>query len=473
MKLAVADYEAMSRPRYGAANPERIENALWEHVIRDRLGGYAVRQQFGDRRRPHPRSAATSAYREQDNGPVWSWERMGRTSTTLPDGRIVHVAGEHEDFYDPDFCIFNDVVVEHPDGRLEIFGYAKEDFPPTDFHTATLVGDAIILIGSVGYRDLRRYGECQVFRLDTATWRMQRIATSGEGPGWIAQQAAEYDGGDTILVLGGRVERIVAGNGEQGGTELVRNDRLYELKLDTWAWRPVEHGDERYFAVSTADYRQGHAPRLGRANPERVDNPFWREMLSRNWSPGRARLHFGDASPSRPSTPEGYRNLQPIAEVVWTAVREGGAEVTLDDGRHLTIGGEFMEMGEEWADRWIYNDIVVRHPDGSIDMLAYPADALPPMHGAWATLSGGRVLVFGNVSRHEPGPRRTAAVALDPATLQARILDTVSTSPVVHTYSGPTRADATELVFWIVKRTREEETRFVSFDLQTLQWRQH
>jgi hypothetical protein len=54
-------------------------------------------------------------------------------------------------------------------------------------------------------------------------------------------------------------------------------------------------------------------------------------------------------------------------------------------------------------------------------MLAYPADALPPMHGPWATLSGGRILLFGNVSRHEPGVRRTAAIELDPETLEARV----------------------------------------------------
>ena len=471
MKLSTADYQALSRPRYGAASPERIDNTLWEHIIRNRLGGYSVRQEFGDARRPHPKSDATSAYREQENGPVWSWDRMGRTSTTLSDGRIVYVAGEHEDFYDPDFCIFNDVVVAHPDGKIEIFGYPKDVFPPTDFHTAILIRDAIILIGSVGYRDLRRFGACQVFRLDTETWRMERIATSGEGPGWLAHHGAEHDGADTIVVFGGRVEQVAGCNGEPSGTETVRNDSLFALDLDRFAWRRIEHGDERFFPVSMADYHKGRSPRWGAANPERVDNPFWHEMLRRNWSPGRARLHFGDAPPQRARMPEATRPLQPIENVVWTAVREGGAVVTLENGRQLTIGGEFMDMGDEWADRWVYNDVIVRHPDDTIEMLAYPADALPPMHGPWATLSGGRILVFGNVSRHEPGVRRTAAIELDPETLEARVLDTISTSPVVHTYSGPVSADDTKLTFWIVKRTREEETRYVSFDLQTLKWR--
>jgi len=472
VKLSTADYEALSRPRYGAANPERIENALWEQIIRNGWDGYTVRKSFGDARRPHPKSDSTSAYREQENGPVWSWDRMGRTSTTLPDGRVLHVAGEHEDFYDPDFCIFNDVVVAHPDGQIEIYGYPRQVFPPTDFHTATLVDDAIILIGSVGYRDLRRIGECQVFRLDTATWRIDRIATSGEGPGWIAHHSAEYEGGASIHVLGGRIERAKAADGGSAATEIVRNDELYELSLDTFAWQKIAHGDERIFPVRTDAYRKGRSPRFGTANPERVDNLFWREMLRRNWRPGRARLHFGDPPPQRPSDAETIHARRPIAEVVWTAVREGAATLALEDGRQLTIGGEFLDFGAEWADRWVYNDIIVRHPDGTIEMLIYPADVFPPLHGPWATMTGGRVLVFGNVSRYEPGPRRTIALALDPETLKATICDTVCTQPAVRTGAGPHRADADEVVFSIVRRTQDEPTRYASFDLKTLKWRQ-
>ena len=77
----------------------------------------------------------------------------------------MQVAGEHEDGYDPDFCIYNDVIVHHPDGRLEIIGYPESLFPPTDFHTATLVGDRIIVIGSLGYQGSRVYGTTPVFAL--------------------------------------------------------------------------------------------------------------------------------------------------------------------------------------------------------------------------------------------------------------------------------------------------------------------
>jgi hypothetical protein len=60
--------------------------------------------------------------------------------------------GEHEDHYDPDFFIHNDVVVRTPDGEVAIYGYPTEVFLPTDFHTATLLPASIVLIGSLGYR---------------------------------------------------------------------------------------------------------------------------------------------------------------------------------------------------------------------------------------------------------------------------------------------------------------------------------
>ncbi|KAK4148918.1 hypothetical protein C8A00DRAFT_19337 [Chaetomidium leptoderma] len=51
--------------------------------------------------------------------PVFCFCRFGRTETKLPDGRIVYIAGEHEDYYDPDFNIYNDVVVVHRHGAVQ------------------------------------------------------------------------------------------------------------------------------------------------------------------------------------------------------------------------------------------------------------------------------------------------------------------------------------------------------------------
>jgi hypothetical protein len=196
------------RTRYGTGNPERVENALWTLAMERDLTGSGLRRHLGldldDRRLQHRYWHST--YRDTAPGPFWSWRRFGRTTTLLPDGRRIHVAGEHEDSYDLDFCIYNDVVVEDPDGRVTFFLYPRDIFPPTDFHSATLVGRNIILIGSLGYSDLRRVGETQVLTLDTDTLRIDPVMTRGEGPGWISRHAvAEWSQG-AIAVMGGKVQ---------------------------------------------------------------------------------------------------------------------------------------------------------------------------------------------------------------------------------------------------------------------------
>src|SRR5688572_8824689 len=111
--------------------------------------------------------------------------RYGQSQTVLPDGRTILIAGEHEDFYDPDFYIYNDVVVWHPDDRIDIVGYPASDFPPTDFHSATLFGDRLILLGSAGYVEYRRPGFTPALALDIHSLRIEPIETTGENPGWI------------------------------------------------------------------------------------------------------------------------------------------------------------------------------------------------------------------------------------------------------------------------------------------------
>ncbi len=125
--------------------------------------------------------------------------------TPLPDGRVIEIAGEHEDYYDPDFCIYNDVFVHDRKGNCDIYIYPREVFPPTDFHTATLAGEHIYIIGNLGYLEDRRPGYTQVFRLDIKTLKVERLETRGAMPGWISKHKASYDGQSVITVKNGKI----------------------------------------------------------------------------------------------------------------------------------------------------------------------------------------------------------------------------------------------------------------------------
>jgi ankyrin repeat protein len=196
--------------RFGAKNPERMSLPFWEAMIRCGISAYEAQFRFevgGPVPKPvraglytHDRVRTQSRFAE----PVWCAQRYGQSLTLLPDGRAVQIGGEHEDFYDPDFCIYNDVFVHECDGSVSVYGYPESVFPPTDFHTATLVGDSIYVIGSLGYQGTRKFGETPVYRLNVHTLRMDRLQASGEAPGWIFEhRAASITHG--IRVWGGSV----------------------------------------------------------------------------------------------------------------------------------------------------------------------------------------------------------------------------------------------------------------------------
>ncbi len=206
-------------PRFGLANPETIDNPYWNEMVRTMLSAWAARDQL---------SVASTSF------PSWCFHRFGMSLTLLPDGRAVHIGGEHEDFYDPDFCIYNDVVVHERNGKFRIYGYPAEVFPPTDFHTANYHAESIIILGGLGYQDERQYGTTPVYRLDCRTWRINSQPTSGNGPGWIHKHRASIVGNE-LRISGGKILDV-----HDGRERMIDNQKLYRLSLSTFTWHLEE-----------------------------------------------------------------------------------------------------------------------------------------------------------------------------------------------------------------------------------------
>jgi hypothetical protein len=256
-------FDEQRRPKFGNANPERMELAFWDWMIRGAappatahpgiLDDVGLMFREGVLRSVHGPWRARDHFRiplNREEGPIWTFDRMGRTCTRLADGRMLCVGGEHEDYYDPDFHIYNDVVAFRADGEFEVYGYPREIFPPTDFHTATLIRNRVILIGCLGYPDERAPGVTPVYALDTATYRIEKIASSGEMPGWIFEHDAEFRRGQQVIVIKGG-EQVVE---SRSGRQLTRrNVDDYELDVRTWAWRRVTHRNWRQFSIRQED----------------------------------------------------------------------------------------------------------------------------------------------------------------------------------------------------------------------------
>lgn len=254
------DYLAGKNRRFGVGNPEHITNPFWLAMVRAGGSAWQASQKFAD----------TST---KERLPVWCYQRFGRTTTLLDDGRIIEIAGEHEDHYDPDFCIYNDVTEFRTDGSIRIFGYPEHIFLPTDFHTATLVEDCIVIIGCLGYPQARQFGRTPVYRLNFTTFEMQPVETSGDQPGWIHRHKARLEGRSRLIVSGGQIERGL-------DTPSAENIGDWSLDLSTWVWTRISDRKWPQWTFMRADRKPNHLWQIRQALWTR--NANWKEEFQKD-----------------------------------------------------------------------------------------------------------------------------------------------------------------------------------------------
>lgn len=234
MEVSTEVFEQQRHPRFGRSNPEHMQLAFWEWMVRSKHGTY------------HARSHFNVEFKLED-GPIWTFDRMGATSTRLPDGRLICIGGEYEDFYDPDFYIYNDVTIFSGSDQIEIFGYPKEVFPPTDFHTATLWNGKVIIVGGLGYPAERQTGFTPVYAFGLDDYRISQIRTHGEMPGWIYRFRCDLLS-DQIIIRDGEIFE------ERNGRKYYRNNiEDYALDLTSGAWKRITNRNWPHFLIQRMD----------------------------------------------------------------------------------------------------------------------------------------------------------------------------------------------------------------------------
>ena len=216
-----------------------MNNPVWEWLIQTRLSAYQANTLLNG-------PPSTQA------GPCWCFDRFGQSRTELPDGRVALIGGEHEDYYDADFYIYNDLVLTSDSALPEIYGYPLDAFPATDFHSATLIDNAVLLIGNLGYPEHRQAGVTQVLCVDLPTLRISKFESTGDNPGWIHDHTATLaDDGSAILLHGGKVDLC-------DGTSLVENIDDWCLKVGTWRWERLSNKAWPRFEVCRMDRGPNH-----------------------------------------------------------------------------------------------------------------------------------------------------------------------------------------------------------------------
>lgn len=214
------EFMAGRKVRFGQYNPELADVPFWNMMIRKGWSAYAADEHYG-----------TNLFR---SGPTWCFERYGMSQTLVYDKFVVYVGGEHEDSYDPNFQIYNDVIVRSLGGEVWVYTYSRDVFPPTDFHTATYiknshssVDESLILIGGLGYKDERQWWHTPVYQLSLRNLSIMKLDIRGPEPGWIWNHTAILEGGVIHIHSGKRLT-------DNGKT--LKNNREARLDILSQTW---------------------------------------------------------------------------------------------------------------------------------------------------------------------------------------------------------------------------------------------
>jgi len=204
--ISNAEFGAGKAPRFGRTNPQVMNLPFWEAMTRSCCSSWSAGEIFeGD-----------SFYSRK--GSIWCNDRAGQTWTVFPDGRLVQIGGCDADGWQS----YNDVIVFSPDGAITIYGYPEEIFPSIDYHSSTVVDNWIYILSCSDSK------VTAVFRLDTVTFHMEAVATTGSGPGNISRPRTRLIEDSKLRVEGGRVYRK---------REWEPSDRVFELDLTTNHWQ--------------------------------------------------------------------------------------------------------------------------------------------------------------------------------------------------------------------------------------------
>lgn len=229
-------------------NPTPIHDPVLYWIIQHRYAGYQLRDLI---------EAHTTLEPEY---PVWCFDRMVQSCTSLPDGRQILISGEHEDFYDPDFFIYNDVVVIHPDGQIELFEYPLDQFPPTDFHT-TIFDESrhrLIIVGNISHPEYRQTHTTQVAVLDLNTMQISMPTTTGHAPNWLSACQLEWHiAGEVLKISQGQVMNSHI-------SACTKNLSDWFLDVQTWEWSKSDLPAPQHWCFYRSDLNWMHLYEMSR-----------------------------------------------------------------------------------------------------------------------------------------------------------------------------------------------------------------
>lgn len=172
---------------------------------------------------------ALKVFNPEKDGPAWCFSRYAQSVSELENGSKIYIGGAYEDYYTAQFHVYNDVVVEGVDGRIQIYGYPTDVFPPTDYHSATVVGRNLYIVGN-GWRGPEHASVgVPVYTLNLENFSIRSIPSNGDVPiGLRGHDADLSECGESVLFRGGSISHP--------NWSSVDNIDTWELSLKSGTW---------------------------------------------------------------------------------------------------------------------------------------------------------------------------------------------------------------------------------------------
>ncbi|MFC4996057.1 hypothetical protein [Rubritalea tangerina] len=173
-----------------------------------------------------------------------SYERFGMSETKLEDGRTILIAGEHEDYYDPDFFIYNDVIVKDANERFKSSAIPKTSFQPLTF-TVPLSSATVSTSLAPWLHRQAQEKDTPVYYLDLKDYTIHQV-NSGQALAGSSSMKRSTNSRPTP-------SPSIVGKRWIDSGDIIDNFSKWQLKLDTKQWTLVEERPWSQFRFSRKD----------------------------------------------------------------------------------------------------------------------------------------------------------------------------------------------------------------------------
>ncbi|WP_213067261.1 hypothetical protein, partial [Acinetobacter sp. CFCC 10889] len=148
-----------------------------------------------------------------------------------------------EDYYFPDFDIYNDVTIKYLDGTCELWNYPEEQFPPVYAHSTIYDKNThkTYITGGLGSGDRQRQNVTEIYVLDLETKDIQKIEALGESPPCLHDHNTKIWNHDLIEIKGGYIlHKGIA----------IKNMYVWYFNLKTQTWLKQESEQYQQWVIT-------------------------------------------------------------------------------------------------------------------------------------------------------------------------------------------------------------------------------